>query len=69
MNTTPRPKTARYIELPAHWTPEQALAVFEAVDMLRNHLWAAYSTKIQRAIHEDRVTQQRSLPPDSDGPF
>ncbi|MDZ5455219.1 hypothetical protein [Azohydromonas lata] len=69
MNSTPRPETANGIELPTHWTPEQALAVFEAVDLLRDYLWAAYGPEIQRALRDDRVTQQRSLPLDSDEPF
>lgn len=69
MSTTPRPEKARCIELPAHWTAEQALAVFEAVDLLRDHLWAAYGPEIQRALCDDRVTQQHSLPLDPDEPF
>ena len=69
MSATPRPETAPYIELPAHWTPEQALAVFEIVDLLRDRLWAAYGPEIQRALRDDRVTQQHSLPLDPDEPF
>ena len=69
MSTTPRPETARCIELPAHWTSEQALAVFEAVDLLRDQLWAAYGPEIQRALRDDRVTQQCCLPLDPDEPF
>lgn len=69
MSTIPRPEKERCIELPAHWTPEQALAVFEAVDLLRNRLWAAYGSEIQRALRDDRVTQQQLLPFDPDEPF
>ena len=60
---------ARFVELPAHWTPEQALAVFEVIDMLRDQLWTAYGPEIQRALREDRVTQQQLLPFDPDEPF
>ena len=60
---------ARLVELPAHWTPEQALAVFEVIDMLRDQLWTAYGPEIQRALREDRVTQQQLLPFDPDEPF
>lgn len=60
---------AQPLELPAHWTPEQALAVFEVVDMLRAQVWAAYGLEIQRALREDRVTQQCLLPLDPEEPF
>ncbi|WP_043458239.1 hypothetical protein [Azohydromonas australica] len=69
MSPIPRPEKQRCIELPAHWTPEQALAVFEAVDLLRDQLLAAYGPEIQRALRDDRVTQQQSLPLDPDEPF
>lgn len=60
---------ARFVELPTDWTPEQALAVFEAVDLLRDHLWAVYGLEIQRALRDDRVTLQKPLPLDPDEPF
>jgi hypothetical protein len=69
MSITSRPELARCIELPTHWTPEQALAVFEVIDLLRDRLWAAYGPEIQRALREDRVTQQHCLPLDPDEPF
>jgi hypothetical protein len=69
MSTTPRPEAARCLELPQHWTPAQALAVFEAVDLLRDYLWATYGPEIQRALRDDRVTLQHSLPLDPDEPF
>ena len=28
------------IALPTHWSPEQAVAVFEILDELREHVWA-----------------------------
>ncbi|WP_157271507.1 hypothetical protein [Azohydromonas aeria] len=69
MSITSRTESARWIELPAHWTPEQVLAVFEAVDLLRDHLWAAYGPEIQRALRDDRMTQQCPLPLGPDEPF
>jgi hypothetical protein len=39
------------------------------VDLLRDQLWAAYGPEIQRALRDDRVTQQHSLPLDPDEPF
>jgi hypothetical protein len=32
--------------IPAHWTPEQALAVFELLDDLRNQIGAHYSVQL-----------------------
>jgi hypothetical protein len=69
MSVTPGSRTAHCLELPAHWTPEQALAVFEVLDMLRDQLWAAYGPEIQRALREDRVTQQPCVSLDPDEPF
>jgi len=69
MSITSTTESARRIELPAHWTPEQALAVFEVIDLLRDQLWAAYGPEIQCALRDDRMTQQCSLPLDSDEPF
>jgi hypothetical protein len=42
-------------ELPTHWTPEQALAVFEIIDLIRDRLWADYGDDIQRAIQEEQL--------------
>ena len=35
--------------VPMHWTPEQALAVFECLHAMRNALWAAYGPQVQQA--------------------
>ncbi|MGS0757728.1 hypothetical protein ACVBEH_25550, partial [Roseateles sp. GG27B] len=47
-----QPKPPKRCELPKHWTPEQALAVFEAVEFLRDDLWAGYGPHIQQARRE-----------------
>ena len=39
--------------LPTYWTPEQALAVFEILDALRDQLWDLYGLQIQQAMRED----------------
>ena len=59
----------RFVELPAHWTPEQALAVFEILDLLRDELCAAYGPEIQQAFRDDLMPEQGSLPLDPDEPF
>ena len=58
--------------LPRHWTPEQALAVFEMLDLMRDELWLAYAADIQRALrHEQQPIDPRELliPLDPDQPF
>ena len=66
--------------LPDSWTPAQALAAFELLDLLRNQLWLAYGPAIQRALRADRQPRrqpgtgprdrrQLALPFDPDPPF
>ena len=45
------------IALPTYWTPEQAIAVFELVDDLRETIWSIYQTNLQ-----DLTRQQRQSP-------
>ena len=66
--------------LPDRWTPAQALAAFEMLDLLRDQLWLAYGPAIQRALRADRKLRrqpgdrrcdrhQLALPFDPDEPF
>lgn len=48
------------ITLPTHWSPEQAVAVFEILDELREHVWARYGLQIQQALRDDRGTAVRA---------
>ena len=41
---------------PAHWSPEQAVAVFEILDELREHVWASYVLQIQQLLRGERGT-------------
>jgi hypothetical protein len=55
--------------LPTHWSPSQALAVFDCMELLRDQLWIAYGPQIQRAW---RAQLNREHPPpnlDPDSPF
>src|SRR5450631_3018125 len=59
------------LAIPTYWTPEQAIAVFELVDDLREQIWSIYQTDLQQMIR-----QQRQLAPidpleidDDDLPF
>jgi hypothetical protein len=48
----PRPGIAPtlQIEIPTYWTPEQAAAVFELIEEIRDRIWAAYGPAIQEEI-------------------
>jgi hypothetical protein len=41
--------------VPLHWTPEQALAVFECLHAMREALWAAYGPAVQQAWRDQLV--------------
>jgi hypothetical protein len=55
--------------LPSHWSPSQALAVFECLLSLRDRLWLAYGPQIQHAWRAQLVPQQLTLPIDPSEPF
>ena len=38
----------------ANWTPEQAMAVFELLNDLREQIWARYGLQLQALYREDR---------------
>ena len=44
------------ITLPTRWSPEQAVAVFEILDDLREHVWACYGLQIQQVLRDERST-------------
>jgi len=39
-----------------HWSPEQALAVIELLDDLRDRIWAHYELALVEQFRKDRVT-------------
>jgi hypothetical protein len=47
-------------KLPTHWTTAQALAVFEALDDLRDLVVDRYARKIQQAARLDRTVSTPS---------
>ena len=47
------------VDIPRPWTPEEALAVFELVDDLRNKIWALYSDQLQALLCE-QCTKHRA---------
>jgi hypothetical protein len=48
----PNPTVTSPIALPTDWSPTQAVAVFELLDELREHVWRRYGAQIQRALRE-----------------
>ena len=48
------------ITLPTHWSPEQASAVFEILDELREHVWAHSGLQIQQVLRDERSTAVRA---------
>ena len=42
------------LAIPAHWSPEQALAVFELLDDLRDKIWAHYGLRLQQLLAEQQ---------------
>jgi len=66
---TPRRTNPAALPLPEHWSPEQALAVFECLHALRESLWAMYGPQVQQAWR-DQLLPEQDLPQfDSDEPF
>lgn len=39
-----------------HWSPEQALAVIELLDDLRDRIWSHYELALLDKLRDDRVT-------------
>jgi hypothetical protein len=65
------PPPIRRLDLPDHWSAEQALAVFEFIDLLRDHIWACYGPAIQHALCEDQRSSASTSSPQApdDPPF
>jgi hypothetical protein len=63
-------KHAIPLQIPTYWTPEQAIAVFELLDDLREQIWSSYQTDLQEMTRQQR--QPAPLDPleiDDDLPF
>ena len=52
VSTVPGPLRSISLEIPASWTPEQALAVFELLDDLRDKVWTLYGLQIQDVLRD-----------------
>ena len=65
-SSTPKP-TAPVV--PTHWTPEQALAVAECLQAMRQALWTLYGPQMQQAWREQLMPDQPPPEFDPDEPF
>ena len=62
----------RPLALPDHWTPAQALAAFELIELMRDELWRVYAADIQRVLRNEQQRadpRQLSMPFDPNEPF
>ena len=66
---SPLPTSPAAAVVPKHWTPEQALAVAECLQAMRQALWAAYGPQMQQAWREQRLPDQAPPEFDPDEPF
>ena len=57
MSSIARPSASITVEIPVTWTAEQALAVWEMLDELREKIWVRYSRQLQ-----DLLAEQQSCP-------
>ena len=57
MSTLPNHLRPITVEIPVTWTAEQALAVWDMLDQLRETIWARYSHQLQ-----DLLAEQQSYP-------
>jgi hypothetical protein len=51
---TATPRWATTVAIPTTWTPQQALAVFELIDDLREKLWALHGRQIQDILQQEQ---------------
>jgi len=67
-SSQPPPESSRSrftipFEVPAYWTPEQALAVVELLDDLRELIWAHYDVRLIELIQAERAGRQTEIDP------
>ncbi len=48
-------------EVPTHWTPAQATAVFEVLDDLLESIWCSFGLQIQQGLRRDRVVTTSAI--------
>ncbi|CAN7232608.1 hypothetical protein LJR039_000815 [Pseudorhodoferax sp. LjRoot39] len=66
---SPSSTVASGMVVPAHWTPEQALAVAECLQAMREALWLRYGPQMQQAWREQVMPAGSPPEFDPDAPF
>ncbi|MGH2871012.1 MAG: hypothetical protein ACRDL5_00935 [Solirubrobacteraceae bacterium] len=61
MNTRTMPAVS--VLIPASWTPEQALAMLELLNDLRDALWAIHGDRIQDLLQQEQGFAAADLQP------
>ncbi len=57
------------LQIPTCWTPEQAFAVFELIDELRDAIWRCYALQLQEQYRDQLQHQDAEYDPiDPDEP-
>ena len=57
------------LQIPTYWTPEQAFAVFELVDDLRDAIWRCYAVQLQDQYRDQiQPSDANRAKADPDGP-
>jgi len=59
-------RAAMPMTLPTDWSPEQATAVFEILDELRERVWAHYGLQIQQVLRGQQRTAAHDAADDID---
>ena len=67
--TTRTTTTAAAPIVPLHWTPAQALAVFEFLQVVREAIWLQYGPQVQQAWSDQLVPDGPPPDFDPDEPF
>ncbi|MDY6892039.1 MAG: hypothetical protein SVU24_10720 [Pseudomonadota bacterium] len=52
------------LRIPEYWSAQQALAVYEFVDELRELIWSAYGMEIQAQLQAEQVTEEEGFDDD-----
>ena len=60
MRTMPDHLRPITVEIPVTWTAEQALAVWEMLDELRQKIWVRYSSQLQDLLAEQQLCPKTS---------
>ena len=50
------------LQIPTYWTPEQAFAVFELIDDLREAIWRCYAVQLQDQYRDQLQPPNAQLP-------